>query len=194
MSELLAPPAAADWLVGGGEMGAIIRAKDWSSTPLGPVESWPQSLRSAVSILLPSRAQICLFWGPDLVTIYNDAYRPTLGVKHPRALGLPVREVWSEFWEDVLQPLLEGVLRTGEAFWASDHPFFIERHGYPEETYFDISYDPVRDESGRVGGVFCIVSEMTGRVVGERRLRLLRDLGRIASEARNVGAVFEQAG
>lgn len=188
-----AEPSATDWLVGGGEMGGLIRSKDWSTTPLGPVETWPQSLRSAVSILLPSRAQICLFWGPELVAIYNDAYRPALGVKHPSSLGLPAREVWSEFWDDVLRPLLEGVLNTGEAFWASDHPFFLERHGYPEETYFDISYDPVRNETGRVGGVFCIVSETTGRVLGERRLRLLRDLGRVANDVRSVEEVFQQA-
>jgi PAS domain S-box-containing protein len=186
-------PAATDWLVGGGELGALIRAKDWSATPLGPVERWPQSLRSAVSILLPSRAQICLFWGPQLVAIYNDAYRPALGVKHPWALGRPACEVWSEFWDEVLRPLLEGVLDTGEAFWARDHPFFLERHGYPEETYFDISYDPVRVETGRVGGVFCIVAETTGRVLGERRLRMLRELGRVPGEARSVGEAFRQA-
>ena len=142
-----------EWLVGGGELGALIREKDWSTTPLGPAESWPQSLRSAVSILLPSRAQICLFWGPELVAIYNDAYRPTLGLKHPWALGRPARDVWSEFWDDVLRPLLQGVLDTGDALWASDYPFFLERRGYPEETYYDISYDPVRDECGRVGGI-----------------------------------------
>jgi PAS domain S-box-containing protein len=150
-------------------------------------------LRSAVSILLPSRAQICLFWGPDLVAIYNDAYRPTLGVNHPWALGRPAREIFSGFWEDVLRPLLEGVLQTGEALWAADHPFALERHGFPEETYFDISYDPVRDETGNVGGVFCIVSETTGRVIGERRLRLLRDLGRAANEARTVTDVYAGA-
>src|SRR6202158_624740 len=181
------------FLSGGGEMGKLIRAKEWSSTPLGPAERWPQSLLSAVSILLPSRAQIILFWGPDLVAIYNDAYRPVLGVKHPDALGQPARVVFSEIWEDVLRPLFDGVLNTGEAFWASDHLFFLERHGYPEETYFDVSYDPVRDESGGVGGVFCIVSETSGRVVGERRLGTLRDLGRIASEARTVDEVFSKA-
>ncbi|HSA54195.1 MAG TPA: ATP-binding protein [Gemmatimonadaceae bacterium] len=186
-------PSAFDWLVGGGELGALIRAKDWSTTPLGTVDTWPQSLRSAVSILLPSRAQICLFWGPELVAIYNDAYRPALGDKHPWALGRPAREVWNEIWEDVLRSLLESVLHTGETFWASDFIFFLERHGYAEETYFDISYDPVRDETGRVGGVFCIVSETTGRVLGERRLRVLRDLGRVGSEARSVGEVFRQA-
>jgi len=168
---------AAAWLAGGGQMGARIRSLDWASTPLGPTAAWPQSLRSAVSFLLPSKAQICLFWGPELIKLYNDAYIPVLGHKHPGVLGRPGREVWSEIW-DVLGPLLQGVVATGEAFRATDHPFYLERHGFTEETYFDVSYDPVRDETGRVGGVFCIVSETTGRVLSERWLRTLRDLGR----------------
>ena len=182
-------PRPADWLVGGGELGALIRAKDWATTSLGPIEGWPQSLRSAVSILLPSKAQIVLFWGPDLVAIYNDAYGPVFGAKHPTALGKPAREAWSELW-DVLEPLLAGVVDTGEAFWAKDMMFVMERHGYVEETYFDVSYDPVRDETGHVGGVFCIVSETTGRVIGERRLAALRDLGRVGNGATSAGAVF----
>lgn len=169
-------PQAHDWLTGGGELGQLIRGYDWSKNPLGPIESWPQSLRSAVSILLPSKAQIAMFWGPDLITLYNDAYRPVLGEKHPSALGLPVREVWSEIWETGLRSLFEGVLHTGEAFWGRDHPFYLERGGFPEETFFDISYDPVRDESGKVAGLFCIVSETTARVISERRLSMLRDL------------------
>ena len=176
--------AAAEWLTGGGEMGQRIRGLDWASTPLGPVAAWPQSLRSAVSILLPSRAQICLFWGPELIKLYNDAYIPVLGRKHPGVLGRPAREVWGEIW-DVLGPLLGGVVATGEAFRATDHPFYLDRRGFAEETYFDVSYDPVRDESGKVGGVFCIVGETTGRVLSERRLRTLRDLGR-AKEARSA--------
>jgi len=157
------------FLAGGGEMGERIRAFDWSKTPLGPVAHWPQSLRSATSILLPSKAQIVLFWGPDLITLYNDAYRPVFGGKHPDALGQPIREAWRELWPAGLKELFENVLATGEAFWAKDRPFYMERHGYPEETFFDVSYDPVRDESGHVGGVFCIVSETTARVVGERK-------------------------
>lgn len=184
--------AAQDFLTGGGEMGSRMRAFDWSSTSLGPPDSWPQSLRSAVSILLPSRAQICLFWGPDLVFLYNDAYRPVLGMKHPWALGQPGREVWREVWESTIAPLVAPIMRTGEAFWGSDHPFLLERYGYPEETFFDISYDPVRDESGRVGGIFCIVSETTGRVVVERRLRTLRDLAHVAGEARDTDCVFRK--
>jgi signal transduction histidine kinase len=176
--------SAAAWLAGGGEMGERLRRLDWASTPLGATAAWPQSLRSAVSILLPSKAQICLFWGPELIKLYNDAYIPVLGRKHPSMLGHPGREVWSEIW-DVLGPLLEGVVATGEAFRATDHPFYLDRRGFPEETFFDVSYDPVRDETGRVGGVFCIVSETTGRVQSERRLRTLRDLGR-AKEARSA--------
>ncbi|HKV34799.1 MAG TPA: ATP-binding protein [Pyrinomonadaceae bacterium] len=180
-------PQAHDWLTGGGELGQLIRGYDWSRTSLGPLESWPQSLRSAVSILLPSKAQIAMFWGPDLITLYNDAYRPVLGAKHPGALGLPVREVWSELWDTGLRSLFEGVLQTGEAFWASDWPFYMERFGFPEETFFDISYDPVRDESGKVAGLFCIVSESTARVISERRLRTLRDLALVATaEAKSV--------
>jgi signal transduction histidine kinase len=166
-------------------MGSRMRALDWAKTPLGPVDRWPQSLRSALSILLPSRAQIVLFWGPDHVTLYNDAYRAVFGAKHPWALGRPARESWREVW-DVLRPLFEGVGRTGDAFWARDHPFTVERYGYPEETYFDISYDPVRDESGKVGGIFCIVSETTTRVLSERRLRTLHQLAARPGDARTV--------
>ncbi len=92
-------------------MGELIRSMDWSKTPLGPMESWPQSLRSAVSILLPSKAQIVLFWGPDLIALYNDAYSPVLGIKHPWALGRPARECWSEIWDDLLGPLFENVTK-----------------------------------------------------------------------------------
>ena len=158
------PLPTQDWLVSGGEMGERILVMDWSKTQLGPMESWPQSLRSAVSILLPSKAQIVLFWGPDLIALYNDAYSPVLGIKHPWALGRPARECWSEIWDDLLGPLFKNVIATGESFWAKDHQFLLERHGYIEETYFDVSYDPIRDESGQVVGIFCIVSETTGRV------------------------------
>jgi GAF domain-containing protein len=174
-------------------MGALIRAFDWGKTPLGPVEHWPQSLRSALSICLPSKAQIILCWGPELVTLYNDGYRPVFGAKHPRVLGLPVREAWREVWPQGLKELFEGVMTSGEAFWANDLPFTVERHGYPEEAFFDVSYDPVRDESGGVGGIFCIVNETTGRVVGERRLRTLRDLGTRTADAKSVGDVFDLA-
>jgi len=164
-------------------MGARMRAMDWSATALGSPDTWPQSLRSTVSMLLPSKAQIVLFWGPEFIVLYNDAYRPVFGGKHPHALGRPGSIAWSEIWDSQLHALLDGVVRTGEAFWAQDLLFEIERNGFLEETYFDVSYDPVRVESGAVGGVFCIVTETTERVVGERRLALLRELA-----ARNAAA------
>src|SRR5262249_18979501 len=170
---------------GGGEMGERIRACNWSRTPLGAPDTWPQSLRSVVSMLLPSKAQIILFWGPEFTVFYNDAYRPVFGAKHPDALGRPGREAWSEVW-GMLHELLAGVVRTGEAFWAKDLLFVIERHGFVEETYFDVSYDPVRVESGSVGGVYCIVTETTDRVVAARRMALLKDLAVQPSVARTT--------
>ena len=182
-----------DWLVGNGELVTRIRQYDWAGTSLGPMEEWPESLRTAVGMLLSSRAQICLFWGPDRVVLYNDAYTPVLGGKHPWALGRPGREVWSEIWEAQLGPLLQGVADTGESFWASALLFCLQRHGFLEETYFDISYDPVRDKAGSVAGMYCIVTEMSGRVVGERRLRALGGLGRVGLDARSVAEVLESA-
>jgi PAS domain S-box-containing protein len=174
------------FLAGGGEMGARMRAFDWARTPVGCPETWPQSLRSTISMLLPSRAQIILFWGAEFVCFYNDAYRPVFGAKHPHALGAPGAEAWSEIWDTVLHELLDGVVRTGEAFWGKDLLFTLERHGFAEETYFDVSYDPVRVESGEVGGVFCIVTETTERVIGERRMALLKDLASRNAAARTT--------
>src|SRR5579862_3014417 len=181
------------FLQGGGEMGARMRDLDWSKTALGPVEDWPQSLRSTVSMLLPSKAQIVLFWGSEFVVLYNDAYRPVFGAKHPEALGLAGRDAWREIWDSQLHALLAGVVRTGEAFWARDLLFQLERYGFVEDTYFDVSYDPVRDESGNVGGVFCIVTETTERVIGARRMELLRDLAANNAKARTAREACELA-
>jgi two-component sensor histidine kinase len=155
-----------------GETGALIRGLDWSETSLGPISTWPAHLKATINLVLPARAQIVLFWGPEFVALYNDAYAPTIGDKHPRALGRPAREHWAELWDD-LEPLLRRVLDTGETVFAKDRPFYIERHGYPENVYFDISYSPVRDEAGKVEGVLCIVSETTERVVAQQRQTLL---------------------
>ncbi len=154
---------------GGGNMGALIRALDWSQTSLGPLADWPAHLKAVVNLMLPAEAQIVVFWGPDFVALYNDAYAPTIGEKHPRALGRPAQQNWEELWDD-LEPLLRRVLETGETVHAKDRPFYIERHGYPENVYFDISYSPVRDEAGAVGGVLCIVSETTERINAQREL------------------------
>ena len=158
-------------------MGTRMRAFDWTSHPLGEPHAWPQSLKSAVSICLGSRFPILLWWGPELFMLYNDAYRPMLGMsKHPMALGQAGRACWPEIWH-IIGPMLEdSVLRRGEATWSNDQLLLLERNGFVEECYFTFTYSPIRDESGGVGGVFCAVIETTERVVGERRLRVLKDL------------------
>ncbi|HTZ45801.1 MAG TPA: PP2C family protein-serine/threonine phosphatase [Jatrophihabitans sp.] len=174
----------------GGELGRLMSELDWAATPLGPIETWPQSLISSLSILLASKAQIVMFWGPDYIALYNDAYAPTIGDKHPDALGRPASVYWAELWE-MLEPMLAGVRTSGEAFSGSDYLFNIARHGYLEEVYFDISYDPVRVEDGSVGGVFCIVSETTSRVLNERRMRLLSRVNAHLADATDVTGVLK---
>lgn len=182
----LVGPATINFLAGGGEMGELMRSFDWIESPLGPPEFWPQSLRTSVSICLNSRFPIAIWWGPELVVLYNDGYIPVLGVKHPgRALGRPGKQVWNEIWP-VVGPLLETVMQRGEANWADDLQLFIDRNGYPEEAYFRFSYSPIRDESGGIGGVFIPVSETSQKVIAERRLRALRDLAEQASRARTA--------
>jgi PAS domain S-box-containing protein len=157
-----------------GEMAALIRGYDWASTSLGPMSAWPVQLRCAVDIALPSLAQIVMFCGPEFVAIYNDAYAPTIGTKHPTALGKPAREHWGELWDD-LEPLLRRVLEMGETVVAKDRPFYIERGEGPETAYFDISYSPIANEPGNVVAVFCVVNETTDRIGYEAAL------GRLAS-------------
>ncbi|MFO0843677.1 MAG: ATP-binding protein [Gemmataceae bacterium] len=170
------PTLPGDVFAGAGETAALMRAKDWSATALGPIEGWPQGLKIVVRILLTSRYAMWLGWGPGLTFFYNDAYaRMTLGPKHPWALGRSAREVWSEIWADI-GPRIDSVLRTGEATWDERLLLFLERHGYPEETYHTFSYSPVFDDQGAVAGMLCVVTEDTDRVLDERRLRLLREL------------------
>ncbi|SCL33624.1 Histidine kinase-like ATPase domain-containing protein [Micromonospora pallida] len=173
--ETVPPPLAAAFAAGG-EMGARIRDLDWTDTPLGHPKQWPPALANAIAMMLTSKAQIVMFWGADHRAFYNDAYLPTIGTKHPHALGQPAREYWVETWAD-LGPLLEGVRGTGEPYRAEDRPFLLHRHGFLEQVYFDVSYDPLRVDDGSISGVYCIVNETTGRVLGERRLRALADLG-----------------
>ncbi len=151
-------------------MGALMREHDWSRSSLGAPEHWTSSLKTTVGLLLRTEAQIVLFWGEAFVALYNDAYAPTIGDKHPRAIGRPARENWLELWDD-LEPLLQGVRDTGKTFSAKDRPFYIERHGFGETVYFDISHSAVPEANGRVGGVLCIVSETTERVRAAAALR-----------------------
>ncbi|HTG98347.1 MAG TPA: PAS domain-containing protein, partial [Burkholderiales bacterium] len=150
------------------EMAQRVRDFDWSATPLGPIESWPQSLLIAVSICLNSRFPMFVWWGPKLINIYNDGYIPMLGARHPRALGRPARDSWDDIWADV-GPQADLVMHKGQATWNERVHLRMERHGFPEDTWFTWSYSPIRDESGGVGGLFCAVTEDTPRVLAERQ-------------------------
>ena len=181
------PPAVGVSLVeqifaGNGEMAGLMRATDWSKTPLGPIEAWPQSLRIAVSICLGSRHPIVLWWGPERWMFYNDGYRPMLGERHPQFLGRPGQECWAEIWE-IIGPMMEQVIETGEATWSENLFLLMRRFGYLEETYYTFSYSPIRDEKGRPSGIFNACTESTGRVLGDRRMKTLRQM---AIEARTV--------
>ncbi|MEV4347117.1 SpoIIE family protein phosphatase [Actinoplanes sp. NPDC049596] len=169
--------SAAEVFAGGGEVGHDLAAVDWKSTPLGSPQRWPQSLRTAVSILLSSRFPMWMAWGPQLTFFCNAAYRrDTLGRKYPWALGRPASEVWAEIWGDI-GPRIETVLTTGQATWDEALLLFVERSGYQEESYHTFSYSPLRDDEGATVGMLCVVSEETERVLGERRMTTLRDLG-----------------
>jgi hypothetical protein len=170
---------------GGGELGAIIRQKDWTRSPIGNTEGWPQSLRSAVSICLGSAFPIAIYWGPELALLYNDAWSPIAGAKHSWALGQPARDVWPEIW-DTIGPLFQHVMTTGEATRSHDQLLAMRRHGYTEECYFDYTFSPIRGESGHVEGIFNAVLETTERVIGERRLRTVRELAVRVAEARTA--------
>ena len=159
------------------DVGRDLAQVDWAATAVGPPSQWPQSLQTAVSILLSSRFSMWMAWGPELTFFCNAAYRrDTLGRKYPWALGRRANEVWSEIWDDI-GPRIDRVLTTGESTWDVALLLFLERSGYPEETYHTFSYSPLRDDDGEVVGMLCVVSEETQQVIGERRMATLRDLG-----------------
>ncbi len=162
------------FLLGGGEMGLLTREKDWSKTSLGTPDTWPQSLRTTLSILLSSRFPMFLWWGPELIQFYNDAYRPSLGSngKHPHALGQRGEECWPEIWP-IIKPLIDQVLSRGEATWAEDQLIPIYRNGKLEDVYWTFSYSPVKDESGKVNGVLVVCTETTKQIMTTKRLEVI---------------------
>jgi PAS fold len=165
----------ADLFAGDGEMKGLMRAKAWAETPLGSPDVWPQSLKTVVQILLTSRFAMWMGWGQDLTFFYNDAYRPTLGIKHEWALGTSARKVWREIWPDI-GPRIDHVLATGDATWDDGLLLFLERCGWPEETYHTFSYSPLADDNGAIVGMLCVVTEETERIIEERRLACLNGL------------------
>jgi PAS domain S-box-containing protein len=180
------------FLFGGGEMGARMRALDWSRTPVGPVERWPQSLKTAVRIMLDSRYAMWMGWGPEFTFFCNDAYLPTVGEKQSWVLGASAREVWAEIWPDI-GPRAEHVMKTGTATWDEGLLLVLERSGFPEETYHTFSYSPLYDDDNAVGGMLCVVTEDTERHIGERRLQTLRALSAATLPARTEQQACELA-
>ncbi len=186
------PRRKTDPLAGGGDMGALMRSIDWSQTAVGPVSSWPQSLRTALSILLETGFPMYIAWGPELIQFYNDGYRPILGsTKHPAAMGRSTRQTFAEIW-DIIGPMFEGVFE-GTPTTVVDFLLPLDRHGFVEECYFIFSYSPIREESGDVGGVLVTVTETTERVLGARRLAMLQALSARMQEATTAEAVCEIA-
>ncbi len=175
-----APSPSGDFLAGGGALGAAIRAFDWASTPLGPLETWPRSLKTISHLVVTSKQPMCFWWGPKLTELYNDAFVPMLGARADRALGRPFKEVWPDVWPDVL-PLVRRAL-AGEGTWSEDLPLMMTRNGYPEQTYWTFSYSPLQDDDGRIAGLLNIVTETTGAVNG-RAKRVLTDAARDSSFA-----------
>ncbi|WP_016823235.1 SpoIIE family protein phosphatase [Streptomyces viridosporus] len=189
----LVATAGADVFAADEEVGRDLARVDWAATSLGPPDQWPQSLQTAVSILLSSRFSMWMAWGPELTFFCNAAYRrDTLGGKYPWALGRPASEVWEEIWGDI-GPRIDTVLTTGEATWDEGLLLFLERSGYTEESYHTFSYSPLRDDSGAVVGMLCVVIEETERVIGERRMATLRDLGSDPSVVRTEQEVLSFA-
>jgi PAS domain S-box-containing protein len=159
---------ASPWVpVGGGEMGARVRAFNWSATALGPFEQWPPSLRNAVGICLSSSFPMFVWWGPDLINIYNDAYAPVLGKRHPAALGGAARVIWHEIWPAIGDEI-EGVISRGQPVSRERMRLILERNGYPEETFFTYSHSPIPDDHGGIGGLFQVCTDETARVLAER--------------------------
>jgi signal transduction histidine kinase len=173
------------FLLGGGEMGARMRAHDWLGTPLGDPEQWPQSLKTIVRVMLDSRYAMWMLWGPELTFFCNDAYLPTVGIKRDWVLGARSDRVWEEIWPEI-GPRIQQVLTCGEATWDEALQLFLERSGFREETYHTFSYSPVYDDASRIAGMLCVVTEVTDRIIGERQLRALRDL---ATQSLTVGSV-----
>ena len=177
-----------DFLAGGGEMAKLIRSADWTNTPLGPIEGWPQSLRTTVSLCLGSNFPINIVWGPQHTQIYNDGYRVVCGERHPAVLGMDYTVSWASAWPAIGGPFERAL--AGDTSFLENQRMFLNRNGYLEETFFTFSLSPIRDETGDIGGLFHPVTETTVSMLGERRTRIVRDLTARLTAAKSAAEVF----
>ena len=180
------------FLAGESGMARMIRDHDWSRNPLGLPESWPQSLRSALSICLHSAFPTAIYWGPELRVLYNDAWSSIPGPRHPAALGAPAREVWPDIWH-VIEPQFAGLLATGEGFFAENRFLPMQRYGVPEETYWNYSFTAIRGESGEIAGIFNAGNETTETVLSQRRMGFVLELGQALRESPDAFAARRTA-
>ncbi|OQP49730.1 hypothetical protein A4H97_27960 [Niastella yeongjuensis] len=181
-----------DFLSGGGGMGERIRNFDWGSTPLGDPETWDQGLKTCVRIILTSAQPMFVWWGPSLINIYNDQYAHFLGVKHPTALGAKAEDVWTEVW-DLLLPKIKSV-EQNEGTYDDSMLFIMERKGYQEEVYVSFCYSPVPGDGGTMKGLFCVCADNTERIINERSLQTLRDLGAIVFDEKSLQVIYRNLG
>ncbi|HZI00823.1 MAG TPA: hypothetical protein VEX63_06725, partial [Flavisolibacter sp.] len=173
-----------EFLTGGGELGELIRSYDWSKTSLGPIETWPRSLRTCIRIMLTSRQPIWIGWGKELIKFYNDPYKAIVGGKHPWALGKPASVVWKDIWKDI-EPMLKQVMENDEGTYVESQLLIMERNGYPEETYYTFSYTPIPGDDGKTEGMFCANTDDTDKIISERQLRTLTQLGKQLADCKS---------
>ena len=172
---------------GPGDVRRLCRSMDWSSTPLGPTRSWSALLRGTVQMAMRSSFPIAVHWGPELVAIYNDAFASLIGGRHPRALGAGMRASWPERWDEI-RTRIEKVVLDGVTVDAEDQQTILYRNGYPEECYFTFSQSPIIEGDGRIVGMLTITKEITGKILNERRMRMVRELGALSVTATGSAA------
>lgn len=175
-------PARSPFLADGGKVGALMRMRDWAGSAIGAPDTWPQSLSTVVGLMLNSKFPMFVAWGTDFTFLYNDSYAEILGAKHPAALGGRFQDIWSEIWDDV-SPIVAQAM-DGKASYFENLPLTMHRRGFDEQTWFTFSYSPVRDQSGKVAGIFCACTETTGQVLAERHQ---------AAELQRSKQIFQQA-
>ncbi|RYZ77296.1 MAG: hypothetical protein EOP04_31195, partial [Proteobacteria bacterium] len=177
------------WLVNGGEMGKLIREMDWSQTPLGDIQLWPESLKTTVSLCLSSNFPINLIWGPEHIQIINDGYWPICGEKYRQVMGSNYREAWASAWSAIGESFEQAL--QGNTSFLENQRMFLDRNGYLEETFFTFSVSPIRDDQGTIVGLFHPVTETTERMLAERRSQALRNLSAQVGMAKNAQDVFD---